>query len=761
MELDAAMSDSSAEEESRIGGQPAHAYVSGLFSDVIGALHAANQMPQGDDYEFYRSFRGFPKEMTNYTAALTGMLDEVAAACTKGLATDGTPTEAVSELVESLFENIDDDLDIVRAEAGGRKRSAEEQIRRKQLLRAASQTTRPQNSFRRQLDNSTAPFRPFTHVDADNIRCAPPGTWPYENEIKTHRVADWQLLLPNPATPSFVPADPATLTYIDKPAQLEKLRSVLLAEKEFAVDLEHHNLHSFQGFTCLMQVSTRTADFVVDCLALRHHMYVLLPAFINPNIMKVFHGAGSDIEWLQRDFGIYIVNLFDTGIAARQLNIPAGLGKLLASFGINVDKKYQTADWRQRPLSVEMLKYAREDTHYLLPLADHLRTKLLQQEGKGAVVNPLQHVYDESRALCLRRYVKPSLEDDEFRMMGRIDEGVRKRHSAALHTILRWRDFVARQEDESYPAILPHATCISLAQELASIDISRGSICRLFTPVPRFLQKHIGHLVTMLQQDKVGPVTTAPAPVQPVKESRTTAELIEEVEWDVENDDNDLWAVDNALVQVVRNEPSALYQALTSYVDRNSKDTIVKHFARQRAEVTAKREAKRKLNEEAVATLATQAAPQPQVAPVMSNVEGLGQTLATGGGDFVNLQSGKASKVKATPAQTSSHPVAGSKDAVASGVVAAGDNEGDMLSLSARKQKEKKQKRAADKSEKAAKEAAATGSAGSSAGSTGEPAVKASRKARKSEKRPPLPHEEHASMPDAAGNQFLQNIGWE
>ena len=29
--------------------------------------------------------------------------------------------------------------------------------------------------------------------------------------------------------------------------------------------------------------------------------------------MQVLHGADSDVKWLQRDFGLYIVNMFDTG----------------------------------------------------------------------------------------------------------------------------------------------------------------------------------------------------------------------------------------------------------------------------------------------------------------------------------------------------------------------------------------------------------------------------------------------------------------
>lgn len=47
----------------------------------------------------------------------------------------------------------------------------------------------------------------------------------------------------------------------------------------------------------------------------------------------MLHGSDSDIVWLQRDFGIYVANLFDTGQAARVLGYPsAGLAYLLSRF---------------------------------------------------------------------------------------------------------------------------------------------------------------------------------------------------------------------------------------------------------------------------------------------------------------------------------------------------------------------------------------------------------------------------------------------
>lgn len=44
----------------------------------------------------------------------------------------------------------------------------------------------------------------------------------------------------------------------------------------------------------------------------------------------MFHGSDHDVVWLQRDLGLYLVNMFDTGQAARVLSYPsAGLAYLL------------------------------------------------------------------------------------------------------------------------------------------------------------------------------------------------------------------------------------------------------------------------------------------------------------------------------------------------------------------------------------------------------------------------------------------------
>ena len=63
--------------------------------------------------------------------------------------------------------------------------------------------------------------------------------------------------------------DETPFTFVDSEEKLSDLKRKLEASKEIAVDLEHHDHRSYQGFTCLMQVSTREEDFIVDTMALK------------------------------------------------------------------------------------------------------------------------------------------------------------------------------------------------------------------------------------------------------------------------------------------------------------------------------------------------------------------------------------------------------------------------------------------------------------------------------------------------------------
>jgi len=169
--------------------------------------------------------------------------------------------------------------------------------------------------------------------------------------------------------------------WIETSSILTKLADELGRYPRLAVDTESNSLHAYREQLCLIQFSTPKTDYLVDPLAL-NDLSLLAPIFSNPKIEKVFHAAEYDLICLKRDFGITVTNLFDTMQAARILGYKqVGLDSMLADkLGVTVNKRYQKADWGERPLSPEMLNYARIDTHYLLELRDCLHTELQKRD---------------------------------------------------------------------------------------------------------------------------------------------------------------------------------------------------------------------------------------------------------------------------------------------------------------------------------------------------------------------------------------------
>lgn len=178
------------------------------------------------------------------------------------------------------------------------------------------------------------------------------------------------------------PFPPAT--YINTNAALALLVNVLLADDLrtqplLAVDTESNSMHAYYERVCLVQLSTRKTDYIIDPLTI-DDMTPLGLLLADPQIEKVFHAAEYDLMCLKRDFNFNVVNLFDTMLAARICGYKAfGLNNLLAThMQVEADKSHQRDDWGERPLPPESLLYAQMDTHYLPQLHDILYAELLQ-----------------------------------------------------------------------------------------------------------------------------------------------------------------------------------------------------------------------------------------------------------------------------------------------------------------------------------------------------------------------------------------------
>jgi exosome complex exonuclease RRP6 len=84
-----------------------------------------------------------------------------------------------------------------------------------------------------------------------------------------------------------VPLEDNDVIWVDDLPTFKKMLNDLKQANEIAVDLEHHDYRSYHGFVCLMQISTRKQDWIVDTLELREDLIALNEVFANPNIIKV------------------------------------------------------------------------------------------------------------------------------------------------------------------------------------------------------------------------------------------------------------------------------------------------------------------------------------------------------------------------------------------------------------------------------------------------------------------------------------------
>ncbi|KAJ2559939.1 exosome nuclease subunit [Coemansia sp. RSA 1933] len=491
-------------------------------------------------------------------------VDDIAAKDTEDRWVIGPGFRAIVDSIDTLLEKIDVGIDevlknpahLIRtaatsqmgehsaplvtsvAAAGGRKTNL--------ALVHAKNTPRPQLLFKDTIDNSYGtPFtwrireKPHAKVSLDQVArqaaedIEHPGLLPhpYEYEIRTLDQPSRHFEQGQPQLPGDWDATP--FEFVETLEQLQAMMEHLETAGEIAIDLEHHNYRSFQGFTCLVQISTRSRDYVVDAIAVREWLDCLNRVTADPQKIKVFHGAESDILWLQRDFGVYVVGLFDTYHASKVLNMAHhSLAHLLREYcAFTADKKYQLADWRIRPLPVEMVAYARADTHYLLYVYDRLRNELL---GRGealvgqdvgtpgtaafgqlggidvvqSALQPMELTLMRSSQTSLRTYTKDSYDTDTGLGAGGWATLLRKWRTpfaptqmAVFRSLHSWRDACAREEDESTRYVLPNHMLFVVAERMPTEVPALLALCRPTPPLVRLHGSDIVRLVTQARTE--------------------------------------------------------------------------------------------------------------------------------------------------------------------------------------------------------------------------------------------------------------------
>jgi ribonuclease D len=134
-----------------------------------------------------------------------------------------------------------------------------------------------------------------------------------------------------------------------------------------------------------------------------------------------------------------------------------GLADLLRKyFGVELDKKYQRADWSQRPLSVEMIRYAAEDTCHLHRLVELFEGRL-QALGRMSWATEEFALMEDVRfaenggPLCLR-----------CKGAGVLN----RRELGVLEKLLQWREREGQQLNRPVYKILGNGPLLELARRI-------------------------------------------------------------------------------------------------------------------------------------------------------------------------------------------------------------------------------------------------------------------------------------------------------
>jgi ribonuclease D len=145
--------------------------------------------------------------------------------------------------------------------------------------------------------------------------------------------------------------------------------------------------------------------------------------------------------------------------ASRILGWPShGLGAILHEhFGVELNKKYQRANWGLRPLPPKQLGYARLDSHFLLSLYER-QVRELKEQGRW---RQAQHRFN--KLMQTRWEPKPFDPDGFWRLSGvrQLDD----RGRGVLRALYLLRDEQARAEDRPPFKVLGNRALVDLSAQ--------------------------------------------------------------------------------------------------------------------------------------------------------------------------------------------------------------------------------------------------------------------------------------------------------
>ncbi len=242
-------------------------------------------------------------------------------------------------------------------------------------------------------------------------------------------------------------------------SQLAAILPRLCQFRRIAVDTEADSLHCYFEKLCLIQLTFDGEDLLVDPLA-QVDLQPLCTVLAEKEI--VLQGMDFDLRLLRRAFDLPVRDVFDTVIAARMLGLREFSYAALVQqyFGVTLAKGSQKANWARRPLPPAMEAYAKNDTHFLLPLAAKMEEQMRTLGRMEWFRQSCQRAIEQT---MVSRERDP---EEAWRITG--SGTLPAQTCAVLRAIWQWRDREAQQADRPSFHILQNSAMIEAAKQFVA-----------------------------------------------------------------------------------------------------------------------------------------------------------------------------------------------------------------------------------------------------------------------------------------------------
>jgi ribonuclease D len=240
---------------------------------------------------------------------------------------------------------------------------------------------------------------------------------------------------------------------------LSQLCEQLSQSPWLAVDTEFERVSTYFPELCLVQISNGDVTAVIDPIAIKD-ITPMLDLLYQPAITKVLHSAHQDLEIFFNIKESVPTPLFDTQLAAPLLGYAQGIGYgnlVNEVLSIELEKGHARADWKRRPLSEDMLRYAADDVIYLGKVYEMFVEKLKTVEDQTSLNQKLAN-------LVRAETYKPDPDLMWKKMFAA--KRMKGKQLAIVKRLAAWRELTARERNRPRKWILADYALIEIAKQM-------------------------------------------------------------------------------------------------------------------------------------------------------------------------------------------------------------------------------------------------------------------------------------------------------